>query len=360
MSAHRVDAFRGRLEDGKVIVEFGVPQPPTGQGRESIVLTDRIALAPHTTQRLLVAIDEALRRRPREFAPAPQALPERTAELLRTGEMPHNAAPDDAGALGAQLLGEVEALGAPFRSERSFRVARGSLLAHRFLLTITLSRIAGDAVARVLEICTRLGMPAALQTAALPHFEGAGAVHFGFEGAATGALVKLYLEQAIAQARAEQARATGEPLLQHIAFKWDPASGQGVVTRYLWHPLRTREAIESRLAHVYRDAADPVAARIALAVVEAAAQHVPAAQLPYLEVEEEGNGRRSFDLNLYDAGLKVQDLRAALHAMREHFGLRPGQFQALYDQVKSRALGHVAGGMHRDGAGFFNIYHAAA
>ena len=46
--------------------------------------------------------------------------------------------------------------------------------------------------------------------------------------------------------------------------------------------------------------------------------------------------------------------------MREHFGVRPGQFQALYDQIKNKPLGHVAGGVHRNGKEFFNIYYGVA
>jgi hypothetical protein len=360
MSARRVDTFRGRLEAAKVVVEFGNPQAAVQGDGEVITLTDRVALAPETAQRLLVALDETLRRRPRVFEGPGDASPERAAELQLRGEMPRNARPDDVAAQGAQLLAEVEALGVPFRYERSFRIARASLLANRFLLTVTKSAIPGDAPSQVLEICSRLGMPPVLQEQALAHFAEAGAVHFGFEASADAALLKLYLEQAIAPARAEEARADGAALLQHIAYKWDPAGGEGVVTRYLWHPVRTREQLDERLAQVYRDAPEAAEARIAREVLELATRHVPAERLQYLEVQEDGNGRRSFDLNVYDAGLKVQDLRSALTAMRDHFALRPGQFQALYDQVKSRPLGHVAGGTHRNGAGFFNIYHAAA
>jgi hypothetical protein len=46
-----------------------------------------------------------------------------------------------------------------------------------------------------------------------------------------------------------------------------------------------------------------------------------------------------------------------LHRMREHFNVPPGRLQALYDQVKGKALGHLAGGVHRDGEDFFNIYY---
>ena len=85
-----------------------------------------------------------------------------------------------------------------------------------------------------------------------------------------------------------------------------------------------------------------------------------AERLQYLEVEELENGRRSFDLNVYNAGLTVKDAQPLLQRMRAHFNLRPGQFQALYDQIRGLSLGHLAGGVHRDGRDFFNVYYGVA
>ena len=92
-------------------------------------------------------------------------------------------------------------------------------------------------------------------------------------------------------------------------------------------------------------------------MLELAASRVAAEKLQYLEVHEPGNGRRSFDLNLYNAKLVVKDVQPQLQAMRERYGVRPGQFQALYDQIKGKVLGHLAGGVHRDGRDFFNVYY---
>ena len=49
-----------------------------------------------------------------------------------------------------------------------------------------------------------------------------------------------------------------------------------------------------------------------------------------------------------------------LFALRDHFGIAPGRFQALYDQVKGKRFGHLAGGIHRDGRPFFNVYYGGA
>ena len=49
-----------------------------------------------------------------------------------------------------------------------------------------------------------------------------------------------------------------------------------------------------------------------------------------------------------------------LRGMRSHFGIRPGRFQIWYDQVAALSLGHLAGGIHRNGEDFFNLYYGAA
>ena len=229
--------------------------------------------------------------------------------------------------------------------------------ANRFLLTIDQRDIAGDRRERVLEICKRLGMPSALLAAASEHFPMARCVHFGFEGETGNILCKLYLERTVPPEEARRARERSEPVLLHLAFKWNPNSEAHVTTEYLWHPALSALEIESRLAqHVYRDGPEASLA-IAKAVLTLAAAKVAAEQLQYLEVQEKGTGRRSFDLNLYNARLRVKDLQLLLHRMRELYAVRPGQFQALYDQIKPQTAGHLAGGLHRNGKDFFNLYY---
>jgi tryptophan halogenase len=286
------------------------------------------------------------------------APPVDAGDIERRGERPVNAPQDEAGALADALLREVQALAAPFRHERSFRLAQGSLQANRFLLTVSRQDIAGDALARIRAIGGRLGLPAAFDATLDQFFATTGAVHFGFEAGASGVLLKLYLEQDATQAPAPAA--AGERVLQHIACKWNPATGDAVVSRYWWHAGLDEAGIAARLAQVYGDHETGFSAGIARALLELASQRAPGAHLQYLEVDEPGNARRSFDLNVYDAKLRVHDIQPQLAALRDAYGVRPGQFQALYDQVKGRALGHVAGGVHRDGGEFFNIYHAAS
>ena len=356
----RCDAFKASVEAGDVVIEFGrVTEPASPAGGGAVAVSERIVLPVDTARRLHIALGDALKPHAAKLrvAEAQALAPEHAAAAVRPGERSQRAAPDAAGESAALLLKLVGELGVPYQHERSLRIAEGALHANRFLLSVDRQGIAGDARSRVLEICERLGMPAAPRAVAAERFDMASCVHFGFEGDAGRVVVKLYLERAVAADEARRARERGEAALLHLAFKWQPGSGAHVVTEYLWHPALGAVQIAERLArHVY-GGAEERSREIAQGVLELAASRAPAEQLQYLEVQEPGNGRRSFDLNLYNARLQVHDLQAQLYRMRDRYGVRPGQFQALYDQIKGKALGHLAGGVHRDGRDFFNVYY---
>lgn len=341
MERTAADAFRGLVHGDEIVVEAGV------QGASGVAAAARLVLTPETARRLAVQLSEALAR----FAPEALA-----ADAPARGVTPLNAPPDPAAGRAALTLRLVAALGAPRAHERSFRLAPGVLQANRFLLSLNPGEIPGDGRARVLEVCDRLGMPAELRRQAQERFGDAGCVHFGFEEGGSGMLSKLYLERAPGAEEKRRARESGEPLLLHLAFKWTP-EGTGVVSRYHLFPGLSAAAVEERLARIYGGDGIAPSLDIARAVLRLAAPRAPEGVLQYLEVSEEGTARRSFDLNLYDADLQVKDVQSPLFAMRDRFGVRPGHFQALYDQVRDSRLGHLAGGVHRDGAEFFNVYY---
>jgi tryptophan 7-halogenase len=354
------DALRGKLEGGQIVVEFGQSQSPAAneQGR-TILLSEQIVMPPSTAKRLISALGDCLRKHASTVHAAeagPLTHPQ-AAEVMRRGRIPVNAPAEEAGDKAALLLRLVSSLGVPYQYERSFRMSEGALLANRFLLTFNTRDIQGRPVERVLDICRRLEIPRSLEASAEQSFGMANCLHFGFESGPASIVFKLYQERAIAPGEAERARVRSEPVLQHIAFKWDILKNADVVTRYLCHPALSAEGIEERLSQVYRGGQSEFSFEIAKAVLHLAASRTPAERLQYLEVQEDENERRSFDLNLYNAGMQVKDLQQLLYRARAHYGIRPGQFQALYDQIKTKALGHLAGGIHRNGRDFFNVYY---
>lgn len=357
------NAFKLSLEAGDVVVEFGqLGERAAGGQPPAVSLSDRIVLPLDTARRLVLSLGDSLGKHAAALraAEAKALPPGEAAAAARPADGASRAPADEAGEKGALLLRLVGELGIPHQYERSFRISAAGLMANRFLLTVDRRDLLGDPRARLLAICERLEMPAALRAAAEERFEMTSCAHFGFEGDPGRVVCKLYLERKVPDDEARRARERSEAVLLHLAFKWQVGGRTEVTSEYQWHPYLTAAQIEERLArHVYRDGPQASLA-LAKAVLALAAARAPAEQLQYLEVQEPGNGRRSFDLNLYNAKLLVKDLQPPLYRMRDLYAARPGQFQALYDQIKGKVLGHLAGGVHRDGGDFFNLYYGVA
>ena len=356
MRAHAADAFRLAVEGDHLAIEFG-RGGRAGDGPAEVVLTDRVVIAAATARRLLHGLREALARPASATPTTPEATAagDALAGPTGAGTAPLNLPPDPAAQAAALLLERLRGLDVPYQYERSFRLSQGSLQANRFLASFNRADLGDSARERSLAVARALGMPASAMAAAQERFDDAHCLHFGFEAGDGGLLCKLYLERQVPSDEVARAPALGEGVLLHLAYKWPIDGGAHVVTRYDWFPGLPPQGIEARLRALYGARADGEAATIACATLALAAAREPALQ--YLEVHEPDNGRRSFDLNLYDAGLQVLDLLPLLLRMRDLYGIRPGQFQALVDQIRHRALGHLAGGVHRDDRDFFNVYY---
>jgi tryptophan halogenase len=355
------EAFRLNREGDDVLIDFGrMDGVPVPAGLVSIQITDRVALNLECARRLLLWLDDAVApHTARMRAEQIKALaPAQAAAAARPDHVPQRPRRDPSGERAAQLLQAVGAWAVPHQFERSLRMTQGSLQANRFLLTVNTKEIPGDPAAAALAVCDQFAMPAQLRSAAADHFGMAKCVHFGFEGEPDSIVCKLYLEGDVSEDAAVRARAAAEPVLLHLAFKWDAVKGGGVMSRYVWHPFLSEAAIGQRLDRIYRDG-PAASAAVARAVLHAAVERAPAERLQYLEVEEPETSRRSFDLNLYNAKMHVRDIHSLLLRLRQEYGVRPGQFQALYDQIQGMVLGHLAGGVHRDGKDFFNVYYGA-
>ena len=131
----------------------------------------------------------------------------------------------------SMLLQQVQGLDVPVGLERSFKVARASFLADRFLVGFERPKAPPQ---RVFEICRRIGMPADFSARFQEAYEKANIVLFGFEKNETNRLYKAYLEFNANLKRALDADpAHPAPCEIFIGFKWDAADpSRRVVTRY--------------------------------------------------------------------------------------------------------------------------------
>ena len=277
------NAFKMSLEAGELVIEFGnVVGPGPAFGPAAVAISDRVTLPFDAGRRLIYWLEDCLK--PHAAAlraeEAKRLSPSEAAVATRPGQAPLRPAPEPTGERAALLLRLVGNLGIPHQYERSFRICRQALLANRFLLTVDAGNIPDNPCERTLEICDRLHMPGAVREVAAAHFAMAKCVHFGFEADDDSVVCKLYLERAVPGEEAQRARARGEPVLLHLAFKWDLVKDTAVTTRYLWRPGLSAAEIEARLAYVYRDG-PPASFELARAVLDMTAGRAAAEQLQY-------------------------------------------------------------------------------
>jgi tryptophan halogenase len=245
-----------------------------------------------------------------------------------------------------QLVAELKV---PFGHERSFRFVRGGVLSDRFLLSVAKTALGARGDALVLELLSRLKVPPDFLETISRLLPPSPFVHFGFERDFHGAVYKLYLEQ-------PAAGGSRGPVLLHQAFKWDVNdAARRVISRYVWHPALTVEQMIVRVADIY-GGEDLEPCRTTLEILQLAQRRMVRGGIRYLEVTDEGTSRRSFDLNLYDANIRIVDVEPLLAQVRRHYSVDPSVFESLWDPIRALKLGHIAGGLHRDGRSFFTVY----
>ena len=91
--------------------------------------------------------------------------------------------------------------------------------------------------------------------------------------------------------------------------------------------------------------------------VDAAVPRIPVEKMLYLEADEEGNPRRSFDVNLLQARLLLADLYPLWSAMCQHYGVDAQAFNGHFTPIRNELFAHIQGGVDRRGRDFTTIYY---
>ena len=262
--------------------------------------------------------------------------------------------PPEVQADGDRLRQLVASLGVAHGFERSIKLRHGAVQTDRFLLTVAKNTLGADAHARIFTLCRDLRISAQFLEMVEKNIGGAGIVHFGFEAETPErCFYKCYLELQ----RAADAADSAEPRLLHLAFKWNARDNTDqVIARYMLHPRLARESILRRIAPIYAREVRRTPWDVTCRLLSAATRRAPAEELMYLEVEEDGTSRRSFDLNLYRAGLTIADMDEFVDPLTRHYGIDGPALRTPLDAHRARTLGHVAGGVDRKDRDFLTIY----
>jgi hypothetical protein len=261
------------------------------------------------------------------------------------GRIQSVATDSDAPSAARPLLALVRGLGVGFGFEKSFKMSPGLLDADRMILGVRTGLVNPGAL---LSVCGALGMPEGFIAQFDAMLAEANTVGFGFENGTC----KVYLEfWEKLRRRLQREPANVDPALLFLGFKWAPEGG-AAIARYTCYPLLSIKGIERRLDALYNDQSPSVQA--AREILELAARRVGADSFVYVEAAEEGNPRKSFDLNFYKAGLRVGELQSALSSLCSRYSISAAD---ALSQASARPFGHLSGGLGRDGKDFLTVYY---
>lgn len=253
--------------------------------------------------------------------------------------------------------------------ERSCKLSQGVMSRDRLLMGQSSALLAGTS----LEAAHRhLGLPASARSAYEQDRQRANFVYLGFDGSADKLSYRIYLEFPVNLAQQlDPSTAQMTPALLARGYKWDAletASERYDVTDYWWHPRLTVDQINLRLAALWTQQHKAPAALAAPALsatqtlvkkaIDLARQRANALDWQYLEVTEPASLRHSFDLNVYQANVLMKELGSELAALGEALRIPKTEVDAFLADVGEATLGHVSGGVGRDGLPFLTVYYA--
>jgi hypothetical protein len=259
----------------------------------------------------------------------------------------------DAGRL-FRLVGELGLRGG---FEHSFKFLKGIFLADRFLYGVKRPERSGKHDGDIMSICQSIDMPQDFQKMFQAELQAAHFVLFGFEKNERSRVYKAYLEFTGRLAEAIKQDPRPENALIYTGFKWDVSdNSRKVLAKYFAYPLFRAEDMASRLSKSFYGGTRNDPYLIVDDILDLAGSRTRPGELLYFEASEAGNPRRSFDINVYLANLRMAEIYPLLLRTARHYSIDLEGFDEVYEGVKEQKLGHLSGGTDREGRDFLTVY----
>ncbi len=264
---------------------------------------------------------------------------------------------------GNLLVQEAAQLGTSFGFEPSVRFSNGRLSLNRFLITVTCDAMGTDRCQWLDGFMRRTAMPMDWWAEIEQSIPTAAFIHFGFEEGQDDLLYKFYLEHTI-QARTN-GYAAGQSVPLYTGYKWSVVRpDRQYVTDYRWYPDIPWTDVWNRLQELLNPGhlANESASSPAWELIESLWPSLIASDdwTPRLtEVTEACSPRRSYDLNVYDATVQLQDLRSMILQLGRRFDIGEEHVESWLCTCPTRLLGHIAAGRQRNGSDFVTLYYGA-
>ena len=254
------------------------------------------------------------------------------------------------------LISLIEAEGVHYGREDSFKMSNAGLQTQRFLVGMPTQDIAPD---RTLRLCDALGMPQRLRAAFAEHLADANMVGVGLEDSRDHGVYKMYLEFWDKVRLLVRRTGQTDPMLLHLGFKWraQDDGSDGRIVHYICFPRLSVHDTLARIEQIYSGVVTPTAQDLTMGIVRHAAAANPGALFLYMEANEEGDPRRSFDINLYKSELTMRDIDPFLRGLGQHYCLPDAEFLPLLARIGPRLLGHLSGGLDRGGRDATTLYY---
>lgn len=257
-----------------------------------------------------------------------------------------------------KLYKGVNSLNVQVGFERSFKILEKTLLTDRFLMGFKKRSIKQKPLDSIVNICRQIDMPENFLDTFQEYLPESNIVLFGFEKNERTCVYKAYLEfgRRIEKSIKDNPNRP-EPVLIHLGFKWDTSdNSKRTMARYTCFPSFPAENMLERLSNVFYSHKHKNPFEIAEGILNLALSRADPDEFLYFEAQEENNPRRSFDINMYRANLRLTELYPLLLKMCRHYAISSEEFHSLYDPVKTQIFGHLSGGVDREGRDFLTVY----
>lgn len=355
------DAFDVSVSREEIVLSFGVNQSKGGKQQGTVQPSGRVILNSFTAKRFANALNKFIQEYESKFGPLevkslPSAGP---GQMTSTRKKPPFARTERTHEKAGLLFQIVKNLNVEAGFERSFKIVNAVLLNNRYLLGVSKKSVGQRADDRLTETCSLMGMPKTLLDIFKHYLPQGNYVHFGFEQNEKTTVYKVYLEffETIKKEIGKSNHRPG-PTLLHLGLKWDVSDPvRQSLTRYTWYPWLSSHEILQRVSHILESERGEAARQAAEQLVSLALARIPDPDILYLEVTEEGNPRRSFDINIYRANLQLAEVYPLLSMLCRRHSVPFDTFHSLYNGIKMKRFGHLAAGVDREGKSFFTAYY---
>jgi hypothetical protein len=362
MKSHHPKALNLSTSRGEITLSLGEDRISSGVKDEGTYqVSDRIIMSPYTAKRLMALLNDFIHKYEGKYGPLEEGGSQSTIQTPEPAI--RQAVPDHAAETLPEkadlLFNLVKSLNLEVGYERSFKVSEKTLLQNRFLLGFNKKSIEQNPHERILDICNSMDMPETLLEDFSEKLSEANYIHFGFEENERTCIYKAYLEfyDKIAEEIKNQPDQLAH-LLLHLGYKWNVSDNtKHAVTKYTWYRSLPVEDILVRVANILDSQKYRKSFEIAKGILDIGSSKIPHHDILYLEVSEENNPRKSFDINMYRASLELRELHPFLSEMCQHYSISSEEFDVLYKPVKTKIFGHLSGGIDREGKDFLTVYY---